>query len=243
MANLGFGSGPGEDIVIFRTTDGGATWTIASSTNSRGESMPGALPYAGKKTGLSFLDASTGWITVDDGPSHIPWLYVSHDGGRTWQQQSLQLPPNQAPTRLGLAPPTFFNATDGVLPVYSVFIGGCHPDNVDNEQCWGSDIYVTHDGGRTWHSTTLSAGQGYADFVDLNHGWVPSQTGLYMTSDAGQHWTKINPIGAGPGILLDFVSSETGWAITSGSDVLLLKTEDGGHTWTKATYTVLKIPR
>ena len=155
MANLGFGSGPGEDIVIFRTTDGGATWTIASSTNSRGESMPGALPYAGKKTGLSFLDASTGWITVDDGPSHIPWLYVSHDGGRTWQQQSLQLPPNQAPTRLGLAPPTFFNATDGVLPVYSVFIGGCHPDNVDNEQCWGSDIYVTHDGGRTWHSTTL----------------------------------------------------------------------------------------
>jgi len=244
MASLSGTPGPGEDIVILHTTDGGATWTIASRTNPQGESMPGALPYAGVKTGLSFLDASTGWITGSDAQNHIPWLYVSHDGGRTWQQQSLQLPPNQATTRLVLGPPTFFNATDGVLPVSGFTIAGKNPP------VEGIVIYVTHDGGRTWHGTTLLADSGDADldFVDLNHGWVQSYTGLYMTSDAGQHWTKITSAALALAFpFLDFVSNEIGWAIVtsySGSwQASLYKTEDGGHTWKRVIYTVLKIPR
>jgi photosystem II stability/assembly factor-like uncharacterized protein len=41
---------------IFRTMDGGQSWTkIARAAN-----QPGALPLAGHKTGLTFRDATTG---------------------------------------------------------------------------------------------------------------------------------------------------------------------------------------
>jgi len=242
MAGLGFAAGS-EGIVIFHTTDGGATWTIASSTNPQGDSAPGALPFGGDKTGLSFLNASTGWITGAE-PNNIPWLYVSHDGGRTWQHQSLQPPPHQSWVFPYLARPTFFNATDGVLPVYTIIDckSSCPPHH---GELYGSYIYVTRDGGITWHSTTLLAGYaGDADFVDLNHGWVPSYF-LYMTSDAGQHWTKITSAGHFFTFHVDFVSNEIGWAIasyTATGNTFLLKTEDGGHTWTKVSYTVLRIP-
>src|SRR5690348_17290349 len=52
---------------IFRTTDGGQTWAkVASAT-----SQPGALPLEGRKTGLTFRDATTGWAT-GAGPFHAP---------------------------------------------------------------------------------------------------------------------------------------------------------------------------
>jgi len=58
---------------------------------------------------------------------------------------------------------------------------------------------------------------------------------LYSTSDGGQHWTKLSP-GANFKQITDlsFVSSTTGWAIgrQSNTSSFLLKTTDGGKTWT-----------
>jgi photosystem II stability/assembly factor-like uncharacterized protein len=200
---------------------------------------PGALPPGAEW--LAFLDASTGWATGSS-PASPPfvWLYVTHDGGSTWHHQTL-LPPAQGQRDIFTGPITFFNSRDGVLPT-------CLSA--------GADIYVTHDGGTTWSSTSLlplsqCAVAPASDFIDSNHGWVldnneftpgaATPTSLYMTSDGGAHWTKLSTSTNFTSIhSLDFVSDHTGWAVSSltSDSSVLLKTVDGGQTWTPIHYHV-----
>src|SRR5712692_10069758 len=202
------GGATGNDFeTIFRTTNGGKSWVAVASTGS--DNTPATFPYAGRKTGLTFVNASTGWATSNG-------LYVTHDGGATWQQQPL---PAQACCLL----PTFFTAHDGILP-------------------GGSQLFVTHDGGTTWQSTSsLPASSSLVTFIDMQHGWVAVDNGtmLYRTSDGGAHWAKITPAIAASitsVAQLNFVSTGIGWALgytPEAANTLLFKTTDGGQTWTQ----------
>jgi photosystem II stability/assembly factor-like uncharacterized protein len=236
LAGLGAGAGS-EAVAVYRTTDGGATWANVSSTNPPNNVTPMALPLAGDKNGLSFLTPSTGWATGTE-PSNIPWLYVTHDGGQTWQRQPLQLPPNQSNAEFSITPPTFFNASDGILPVNGFSVG--------SQPVQGSDIYVTHDGGTTWTSTSrLPINATSVKFLDVNHGWVTDGSVLYMTSDEGQHWTKIFSVTSNMPKFqqLSFTSSQVGLAIayTDSGAMVLLKSEDGGQSWTQVGYVVYRV--
>ncbi len=133
-------------------------------------------------------------------------------------------------------PPTFFNASEGILPV----------EGLNITTTGGTDIHVTHDRGTTWNSTTLLPGDASAtDFIDINHGWVTDGTMLYLTSDAGQHWTKIfSAARSMPKFQrLDFVSSKVGWAIgyTDAGAMFLLSTVDGGQMWMQVQYILYKV--
>jgi len=101
---------------------------------------------------------------------------------------------------------------------------------------------VTHDGGASWTSTTpVAASATVSDVIDINHGWASDGTLLYVTRDSGQNWTKLAPGGGFQHVTrLDFVSSTIGWAIrtTTPNFPSLLKTVDGGHTWTVVLYTI-----
>ncbi len=241
LAGIEAAAGP-KAVDVFRTTDGGTTWTRVS-TASPTSTSPGALPPGA--AWMTFLDASTGWATGSSPVSQFVWLYVTHDGGSTWHHQTLP-PPAQVQGDLFTGPITFFNSQDGVLPT-------CFSAGADIY----TDIYVTHDGGTTWNSTSLLpfsrcavvAFGGVSDFIDSTHGWVldnaftpaATTTSLYMTSDGGAHWRKLltstnfHDIQA-----LDFVSDTVGWvigAVTSEAS-FLLKTKDGGRTWTEITYSI-----
>ncbi|HEY7357709.1 MAG TPA: hypothetical protein VH590_14630 [Ktedonobacterales bacterium] len=218
-------------VDIFRTINGGATWAKVASAGPSTINQPGALPFDGDKTGIGARDAMTAWVTgTDNNPSFV-WLYVTRDGGQTWQHQTLPLPPafsGQVVTN----PPTFLNAQDGMLPV--LFLGA----SIDT-----GEVFVTHDGGATWQSTSfVEAGE--FDFINANQGWATngSATGgstLYTTSDGGRRWTKL-PTGPNQEDIevLNFVSAEVGWAIDNPQSqfapgpTILLKTTDGGRTWT-----------
>ncbi len=64
-----------------------------------------------------------------------------------------------------------------------------------------------------------------------------------MTNDGGRQWTTVRP---GPPFAnvggLDFISPRIGWATGQAlSDPFLLKSLDGGRTWTAVTpYTILR---
>jgi len=235
LSGWGATGGPAEAVSVFRTSDGGKTWSNVASALPASTDMPppGHLPFGGQKSGIHFLNTSTGWVTGTVVVNDLAWLYVSHDGGSTWYQQSLSLPPGVPSAQLSLISPTFFSATDGILPViFSDLISG---------KGIATDIYVTHDA-TTWKSTMpLPAAFGTIDFVDTQHGWVTDGMVLYNTSDGGQHWTKLSP---GPNFKqiteLSFVSSSTGWAIggQSNNASFLLKTVDGGKTWTPIPFSI-----
>jgi photosystem II stability/assembly factor-like uncharacterized protein len=233
-------------VDVFRTTDGGKTWTKVSTASPTYDS-PEALPPGAEW--LTFSDASNGWATGSSPVTQLIWLYVTHDGGATWQHQTLPRPAHGS-RDIFTGPITFFNQQDGILPTCLA---------TDAALATGADIYVTYNGGTTWKSTsflplsrcTINASPGPSDFIDKNHGWVLDYastnygttiiTTLYMTTDGGIHWMKLTP-GANFHDLdigeLDFVSNSVGWAIgTTTSDTsFLLKTQDGGRTWTQIHY-------
>ncbi len=222
-----------EAIDILRTTDGGKTWAIVSSVlpASTDTPPPGRLPFGGDKAGLGFLDTMTGWTTGSFPLNGYVFFYVTHDGGATWNRQTVPFSTDQASTQIATRPPRFFTATDGILPVSFV-----------TENASSLDFYVTHDAGTTWKSTTpLAASASVSDVIDVNHGWASDGTLLYVTSDGGQHWAKLSPGGSFQHVTrLDFVSSNIGWAIgaTDSHAPSLLKTVDGGQTWTVIPYTI-----
>lgn len=227
FSSLGVAAGSsGADI--FRTTDGGATWTKVASASPATAHQPGALPFDGDKTGIGARDAMTAWVTGTDANPSFVWLYVTHDGGVTWQHQTLPLPSSFS-GQVITQPPTFLTAQDGLLPV--LFLGASAESGA---------AYVTHDSGATWQSTPhIEAGE--FDFINATQGWATNGAAtagstLYATSDGGQHWTNLPTT---PNFYdvssLNFVSAEIGWAIeisqVGPGPTSLLKTTDGGKTW------------
>jgi photosystem II stability/assembly factor-like uncharacterized protein len=220
--------GAAEAASVFRTADGGKTWMEVATALFSDTTPPGHLPYGGQKSGIRFLSASTGWVTGTVSVPDLAWLYVSYDGGSTWDQQSLPMPSGVPSARLSITSPTFFSASAAILPVTFV--------QPTTGSAIAIAIYVTDDGGSTWRSTTpLPGALSIIDFVDLQHGWASDGTLLYRTADGGTHWAKLSPSGNFQNVShLDFVSDQVGWAISSPSpgSSSVLKTADGGQTWT-----------
>src|SRR5260221_7261908 len=193
------GGAAGTDLVeIFRTTDGGKSWAAVSDFSQNGH-----------KTGLTFVNASTGWATSNG-------LYVTHDGGATWKQQPL---PAQACCLL----PTFFTAHDGILPGGSqLFV------THDGGITWQSTSSLPASSSLV---TFIDMQHGW---VAVDNG-----TTLYRTSDGGAHWAKITPVipaSITAFAQLNFVSTGVGWALgytPEAANTLLFKTTDGGQTWTQ----------
>lgn len=225
-----------QGVDIFRTTDEGQTWAkVASATN-----QPGALPLQGRKTGLTFRDAHIGWAT-GAGPldavqttAKASWLFTTHDGGATWQQQPLALPTSLAQYPwfyvAGVLPATFFSPDLGVLPVAvgSQAAGGAV----------ASFVYVTRNGGATWAPTApVQSVPDATSLPDPSHWWIAADRDatcacLFSTADGGQHWATLSPGAPFDHVaVLSFVSDVLGWAIGSAG---LLCTDDGavlGRSW------------
>ena len=66
-------------------------------------------------------------------------------------------------------------------------------------------------------------------FAGSQVAWTPdqSQTGFLLTTDGGAKWSNIQGVSN-----VDFVNGEDGWALSGG----LLRTTNGGKTWTYASH-------
>ena len=217
-------AGGSEAVALAASTDGGAKWTLVSQANPQ-VLTPGGLPFGGNKTGVSFSDASRGWLGGFAPFTGKAFLYHTADGGKNWQDAALPAPVYLREAMFTTTPPTFFGAKDGVLPAQ---FSGLEPSMV---------FYATHDGGATWTpGTQLKSGtdRGLSwSFADALHGFASDGASLYATADGGVKWATVKPKPDGTlaqVLQLSFASDKVGWAITGGR---IFKTTDGGQNWTK----------
>lgn len=227
-----------SDLVeIFRTLDGGMTWVKVASAGD--ETMPpgvpsSGLPRSGKKSGIGFVNATTGWLAGYTPQPDFVYLYETHDGGRTWRRQDLPRVQGRRGEDIVTLPPTFFSPQRGVLPT-----------RVSREKDSGTVVYLTRDGGSTWRPTSMAPAAAYGhseayQFLDADRWWIIGDAGLLSTSDGGRHWEpRARPdVGESPG--LSFASANVGWAFSKDRAVLF-HTVDGGRRWSPLPYTVTPV--
>lgn len=224
-----------SDLVeIFRTVDGGATWVKVASAGD--ETMPAGtppsgLPRSGKKYGIGFVNPTTGWVVGYAPRSDYVYLFVTHDGGRTWREQDLPRPPGPRSDDIATLRPTFFSPQHGALPI-----------EVSRRNDRGIVVYTTRDGGASWRPTTMVPGTTYGldetyDLADADHWWIIGDAGLVATADGGRHWDVRTRPGPGVRLGVTFASPTAGWAF-SWDRAVLLRTVDGGRRWAPLSSTV-----
>ena len=201
--------------VLLRTTDGGASWeeVAVPFTNS--------LPVYG----THFVTPERGWVVGADGT-----IFYTEDGGTTWGNQI-------SGTTRRLSRVLFVDDNTGYI------VGG---DNDDEKYL----VLKTTDGGLTWQDLSFGdAAYGLADvfFTDADNGWVGgnSSTGLepviYRTTDGGLTWIEQalpDPLATTFATVTGIAfapDGQTGYACVNSLylQVPLLKTTDGGETWTE----------
>lgn len=232
-------SGGGHQVNrLYSTVDGGATWKPV-----------GRAPFVGPVT---FTTAQDGWGVSDPvrwvGPERgtpvgagVP--YRTTDGGRSWQRVKLASPHQYAGMPSIADSITFIGSRNGVLPVR-------YRDRTTGAQ--HLIVYATDNGGRTWtaHLTPATANlhrdqwavEGAVAFAaaTAKHWLFFAGATLYATADSGGIWRATrSPLAPTHPYDISFTSLTTGWALfpigngsgpTSG--VALVRTTDGGKTWT-----------
>lgn len=162
---------------IFKTTDGGATWTQQGAGqifNTASTSFPDVL---------YFWDANTG-VAVGDPVNGEFEIYTTPDGGTTW-------------TAVGGANiPDPISGEYGYTRVFAV---------VDHIFWFGTNkgrIYKSTDKGATWSVVQVTGFTDLAEikYKDENMGWAKYVDGsggqtVMRTTDGGTTWTQINPTG------------------------------------------------
>ena len=177
--------------VLFKTTDGGATWQTLSPDLSREHSgQPASVPPlsaqdAAKRRGAiyavapSFQNTGTIWAGTDDG-----LIWITRDQGESWKDVT---PPALTPwskvTQISASP---FDDRTAYASVSRFRLDDLHPY-----------LYRTRDGGATWQS--ISAG--LPDNAPINTVredpvrkgllFVGTENAVWMSLDAGDHWQSL----------------------------------------------------
>lgn len=199
-----------------RTLNGGTTWT------------PGAV------TGASALDISsiyaynqdTAWVSMLNNNAGGGKIYRTNDGGATWTAQSTAT----------------FSAPGGSTDFVYMFDknnGVCVGDS--NTGYW--EIYTTTNGGTNWTRVTAGnippnlAGEAGSEnnyTVVGNTIWFGTSSGrIYKSANMGATWT-VTASGLPAVTRVAFKDANNGIA-TDGT--ALVKTSNGGTTWTSLTFT------
>ncbi len=234
LADRGAGAGS-QAVEMYQTSDGGVTWTSVFHNDPTQPGSSDSLPLSGIKNGMTFLDADTGWVTGSRPMDGDIYLFVTHDGGVSWAQQSIPLPAGYENYMYVAQAPVFFG-NDGFLPLM-VYLSNLTEFT----------FYTTHDGGTTWSGDPTDANRvvtpGQYAWADAQHGWAwDGGANLYLTSDGAQTWAGMAAsLDLSQRLMqLDFVPASAGgfvgWALASADETnpqQLYQTSDNGASWTQ----------
>jgi len=232
LADRGAGAGS-QSVEMYQTSDAGASWLSVFNNDPNRPDSSTSLPLSGIKNGMTFLDTDTGWVTGTRPVEGEVYLFITHNGGVDWEQQTISLPAEYESYQFMPQAPIFFGI-DGFLPLM-IYLS----------DSTAFTFYSTHNGGTTWTGDPTNVATmlppGHFAFADALHGWFwDGSTNLFVTIDGALTWSKnttnldlsdrMSHLEFVPGIDGGF----TGWALTGVDDSghsQLYKTTDNGISW------------
>jgi len=221
---------------VWRSGDGGATWTAYKSE--------------GRLSQAKFITDSVGFVV-----GGIGFLGRTEDGGRTWRQLPLADPTDDLrdiyfhDTRLGLAggqDGAMYRTTDGgarwakIATPTAKHILGVYAETADRWWALGVEGLVmrSSDGGRTWAVINVPAAASHTmrqiAFADATHATMVGYDGTILYSeDAGDTWRRVSGyFPAWPYFTeVAYADASRGWAV--GSNNRVYRTDNGGASWTR----------
>ncbi len=209
VAALGHLYSSNDERGLYKTTDGGKTWTRSLEVTSEGKKV-GVVDVAMDPKNPNILIAASydkvrePWTFVEGGPGSA--IYRSADAGKTWTKLAGGLPTGMI-GRIGVAiarqdPMTMYATVENVnskgvsdAERRKQLLEGRETPKAPSI---GNEIYKSIDGGKTWTNVSgQGVGEGppyyYAqirvDPSDKNHVYVLG-VGVHHTTDGGKTWTR-----------------------------------------------------
>ena len=226
---------------VFKTTDGGDTWTPVSDGYFGG--TIGAIAVAPSNPDVVYVGG--GEFPIRGNVSHGDGLYKTTDGGRTWRYVGLVETRHIAKIRVHPSNPDL---------VYVAALGQVFGPNPER------GIFKSSDGGQTWRKVLFrNDSTGAIDLsMDANDPntlyaglWQAGRTpwllvsggagsGLFKSTDGGESWTEITRNPGLPGGVIGNVGISASPAMRGRVYAMLeadaggvFRSEDGGATWTR----------
>lgn len=122
-------------MVLSQSTDQGKTWTIVTSSDQKGSTIPGGAES------FTFTDANTGWIVTNTPAEGKVGAYKSIDGGKSWFDLNLPVPDELKSSNIKAVLPYFLNKDICVMMT---------TQTDESPESSKSLFYVSMDGGVEW---------------------------------------------------------------------------------------------
>lgn len=215
-------AGPQYIHSLFRTKDGGVTWSELSADSTENYS------------GMSFSDAMFGLRTIQRVVPYEgkpPLLDITRDGGVTWETRELP-PPAEDPTLFKrYAFCETFQPVALSFESYRLLVG-CY-DNLDPHQLFTGYMYSTKNGGGTWLFSKLPekarADTGQLFYFDAKHIYLMGRDS-FQSSDDGMKWIYLKVVNWDG--QFSFPDRTHGWAVARMKDsVAFVRTTNRASTW------------
>jgi len=234
-AVLGHPFGPSAQRGVYRSVDGGTTWTrLLDRGENTGSSFVRIDPFDAHTLYAGFWDARSGpWEDKNmyNGPNG--GLYKSTDGGEHWRALTNGLPARLSQIDVAVSP----SARGRVYATVAT-----SSDPMAQQGASGSvGIYRSEDGGEHWHSATSDArpalriGGGDLPIIKVdprNADIIYSASIVLMKSvDAGSHWVSFKGAPGGDDYQNLWISPEDSQRIGLAGDQGVVVSVNGGKTW------------
>jgi photosystem II stability/assembly factor-like uncharacterized protein len=245
VAALGHIYEPDPDRGLYRTTDGGTTWTkILFKTDD--PTNVGAIDVALDPKNPKVLYASL-WATRRPpwsvyAPSNMPGggLYKSTDGGDSWTKLAGGLPADDFVGKIGIAvAPSNPNRLWAVVDNIGAGIVPARGGGGGAARTTSGGVYVSDDAGATWklvNSETRLWGRGWyfggvaVDPANPDKAYVIN-TATYVTTDTGKTFVPIKGAPGGDDYHQMWINPRDPHRMVLSSDQGTVVSVDGGKSW------------